>query len=103
MHTQEYIQGAYLTKELTGLVTFKDFQKLMKKRKRSVDDLVDLFHGKLEENRDFFERAMSCQRRNSETRRFEDLSGVVIPYKSVCQFYYKEKHYQEDLDGEKTA
>jgi hypothetical protein len=27
-------------------VTFKDFQKLMTKRRRTVDDLVDIFRGK---------------------------------------------------------
>ena len=34
-------------------VTFRDFQKLMLKRKRSVDDLVDIFYGQLDENRSF--------------------------------------------------
>jgi len=35
---------------------FKDFQTLMLKRKRTVDDLVDIFRGKIEEPREFFER-----------------------------------------------
>jgi hypothetical protein len=30
-------------------VTFKDFQKLTTKRRRTVDDLVDIFRGKLDE------------------------------------------------------
>jgi len=77
-------------------VAFKDFQKLMARRKRTVDDLVDIFHGKLEENRTFFERVMSCQWRNSETGRHEDRSALVIPYRSVIEFYLKELAYLED-------
>jgi hypothetical protein len=77
-------------------VTFKDFQKLMTKRKRAVDDLVDIFHGRLDDNRSYFERVMSCQWRNPETGRYEDRGDVVIPYKSVIEFYLKELHYLED-------
>jgi len=92
-------------------VTFRDFQKLMLKRKRSVDDLVDIFRGKLDDSRSFFERVMSCQWRNPDTGRFEDRSDVVIPYKSVIEFYLKELHYLQDskrrpmkiIDPEKTA
>jgi hypothetical protein len=77
-------------------VTFKDFQKLMAKRRRTVDDLVDIFRGKLDDSRSFFERVMFCQWRNPDTGRFEDRSDVVIPYKSVIEFYLKEQHYLED-------
>jgi len=77
-------------------VRFKDFQKLMLKRKRSVDDLVDIFRGKIEDSRGFFERALSCQWRNSETERYEDRSEVVIPYRSVIEFYLKERAYLKD-------
>jgi hypothetical protein len=77
-------------------VTFKDFQKLMVKRRRTVDDLVDIFRGKLDDSRSFFERAMSCQWRNPDTGRLEDRGDVVIPYKSVIEFYLKEQHYLED-------
>src|SRR5262245_12998648 len=77
-------------------VTFKDFQRLMTKRRRTVDDLVDIFRGKLDDSRSFFERVLSCQWRNPETGRFEDRSDVVIPYKSVIEFYLKEQHYLED-------
>ena len=45
--------------EAPNEVTLRDFQKLVLKRKRTVDDLVDTFHGKLDENRSFFERVMS--------------------------------------------
>jgi hypothetical protein len=77
-------------------VTFKDFQKLMAKRRRTVDDLVDILRGKLDDSRGFFERVMSCQWRNPDTWRFEDRSDVMIPYKSVIESYLKERHYLED-------
>ena len=77
-------------------VTFKDFQKLMAKRRRTVDDLVDIFRGKLDDSRNFFGRVMSCQWRNPDTARFEDRGDVVIPYKSVIDFYLKEQMYLED-------
>jgi hypothetical protein len=79
-------------------VTFKEFQKLMAKRRRTVDDLVDIFRGKLDDSRSFFERVMSCQWRNPDTGRFEDRGDVVIPYKSVIEFYLKERHYLEDSE-----
>jgi hypothetical protein len=92
-------------------VTFKEFQKLMAKRRRSVDDLVDIFRGRLDDSRNFFERVMSCQWRNPDTGRYEDRSDLVISYKSVIEFYLKELHYLEDSkkrpvkisDPEKTA
>lgn len=92
-------------------ITFKDFQKLMIRRRRTVDDLVDIFRGKLDDSRSFFERVMSCQWRNPDTGRYEDRSDVVIPYKSAIEFYLKELHYLEDSqrrpvkvsDHEKTA
>ena len=55
-------------------VTFKDFQRLMIKRKRNVDDLVDIFRGRLEDTRDFFERVMICRYHG------DDRGDVVIPY-----------------------
>jgi hypothetical protein len=77
-------------------ITLRDFQRLMLKRKRSVDDLVELFRGKLDDSRSFFERAMSCQWRNPETGRYEDRGDVVIPYRSVIEFYQKEQFYFDD-------
>jgi hypothetical protein len=79
---------------MTG-VTFKEFSTLMTNRKRSVDDLVDLFHGKLDDNRHFFERVMSCKWRNPETGRYEDRGDVVIPYRCVIEFYCQELTYFE--------
>ena len=77
-------------------ITFKEFSKLMARRKRGVEDLVDLFRGKLDDSRSFFERVMSCQCRNPETGRIEDRGDVVIPYRTVIDFYLKEEHYLED-------
>src|SRR5262245_10114330 len=39
---------------------------------------------------------MSCQWRNPDTGRYDDRSDVVIPYKSVIEFYLKEQIYLED-------
>src|SRR6266481_3343270 len=83
-------------KQVVTEVTFKDFRNLMIKRKHSVDDLVDLFRGQLDDSRDFFERVMSCQWRDPDTRRYEDRGFVVIPYRSVLKFYFEELHYLED-------
>ena len=43
---------------------------------------------------------MSCQWRNPDTGRFEDRSDVVIPYKSVIEFYLKEIQYLKDSEEE---
>jgi|SRR5215813_11305130 len=77
-------------------ITFGQFRLVMENRSHTVSDLVDLFRGKIDDPRDFFERVMSCQWRNPETRRFEDLSDVVIPYRSVIEFYQQELHYFKD-------
>jgi len=69
------------------LITYREFRDLMAKRRRTVDDLVDLFRGKIEEPREYFERVLSCRYHG------EDRSGVVIPYKSVIQFYRSELEY----------
>ena len=70
-------------------ISFKNFRNVMIKRHRSVDDLVDLFHGKLDENRAFFERVWSKQ--------FDD---VIIPYRSVLKFYSSELYYLEQPKNE---
>jgi hypothetical protein len=72
----------------------------MAKRRRSVDDLVDIFRGKLDDSRSFFERVMFCQWRNPETGRVEDRGDVVIPYRSVIEFYFKETQYLKDSEEE---
>ena len=71
-------------------VTFKEFQMLMAERQHSVDDLVQLFRGKIDDPREFFERVMSCRYHG------EDCSAVVIPYRSVIAFYEQELHYFKD-------
>lgn len=90
--TREYEAQRWLMKE----ITFREFRKLMMKQGRTVDDLVDLFRGQLDDSRDFFERVMSCQWRNPETRRYEDRGDVVIPYRCVIEFYLKGQVYFED-------
>jgi len=90
-----------LSGNIAGLVTFRMFQKLMAKRKRTVDDLVDLFRGKIDDSRSFFERALSCTRRNPDNHRLEDNGGVVIPFKSVIKYYYEEAHFQAVTEGQK--
>jgi hypothetical protein len=82
------------------LITFKDFQRVMVKRRRTVDDLVDIFYGKLDDSRKFFERVMACKAYNPVTDRHEDRSDVVIPYKSVIEFYRQEQHYLKDSEQE---
>ena len=54
-------------------ITFRDFRELMERRSHDVDGLVDLFRGKIEDPREFFERVMSCRYHG------EDRSDVVIP------------------------
>lgn len=78
-------------------ITFRQFAALMGKRKRTVDGLVEFHRGKIDDPRDFFERVMSCQHRNPETRRYEDRGDVVIPYASVVAFYQKERHFYEEF------
>lgn len=83
-------------------ITFKEFSKLMVKRKRNVDDLVDIFRGKLDDPRNFFDRVMSCQWRNPDTSRYEDRSDVVIPYRSVIEFYRQEIAHLKDSEEEEN-
>ena len=71
-------------------ITFKEFATLMRKRGHSAESLAERFRGKIEEPRDFFERVMSCRYKG------EDRSGVVIPYRSVIEFYHVELHYFGD-------
>jgi len=62
-------------------ITFKQFAKFAKRLNYSQEDLVSLFRGKIEEPHDFFGRVLSCRYRN------EDRSNVVIPFRSVIEFY----------------
>ena len=71
-------------------VTFKDFAAIAKKRGHSPEPLAELFRGKIEEPREFFERVMACRWKG------EDRSGVVIPYRSAIEFCQAELHYFAD-------
>lgn len=73
----------------------------MKNRSHDVDDLVDLFRGKIEEPREFFDRVMSCQARVNG--RLEDRSQVVIPYRSVIEFYRQELGSLKATESDKAA
>lgn len=70
-------------------ITFGDFAKLMSKRRRNIDDLVDLFRGKLDENRPLFERIMNCKQNG--------LEEVVIPFKLIRDYYDQEAHFEEEV------
>jgi hypothetical protein len=65
----------------------------MPRRKHNVDELVQLFRGKIDDPRDFFERVISCRHHG------EDRGGVVIPYRSVVEFYNHELHFFKDTAG----
>ena len=77
-------------------ITFKGFSDLMERRGHDTDELVMLFRGKIDDPRDFFERAMSCRWRDTKNGRYEDHSDVVIPYRSVIAFYEQELYYFKD-------
>ena len=86
-------------------VTWGDFSRLAKKRGWTVEMLVELFKGKtgIEDRSDkyheslssYFERVLSRQWLNPETRRMEDRSNVVIAYGSIIEFYLKELHAED--------
>ena len=73
-------------------VTFKDFAAVAKKRGLTVESLADRFRGKIENPSEFFERVMSCKYKS------EDRSWVVIPYRSIIEFYNEELHYFKDTN-----
>ena len=65
-------------------VTFKDIAALAKRRGWRPEFLSEEFRGKIDEPSDFFHRALSC------THKGEDRGWVVVPYRSVLEFYRKE-------------
>jgi len=71
-------------------VTFKDFAMVARKRGHTAESQADRFRGKIENASEFFERVMSCRYKG------EDRSWVVIPYRSVLEFYNEELHYFQD-------
>jgi hypothetical protein len=84
------------------VVTFKQFSRLAAERGWTVDMLTERFQEKIDRPREFFERVMSCKWKNSETGRYEDRSEVVIPYRSVLQFYVTEFKTWQESSGEKA-
>jgi hypothetical protein len=75
-------------------ISFKDFAALANKRGHTAESLADIFRGKIEEPREFFERVMTCKWKH------EDRSGCVIPYRSAIEFYLKETQYLKDRKEE---
>jgi len=65
-------------------VTFRDFAALAKRRGWTPEFLAEEFRGKIEEPSDFFHRVLSCKYKG------EDRSWLVVPYRSVLEFYHKE-------------
>ena len=65
-------------------VTFKDFAALAKRRGWTPEFLAEEFRGKIEEPSDFFHRILSCKYKG------EGRSWLVVPYRSVLEFYHKE-------------
>ncbi len=65
-------------------VSFKDFGALAKRRGWTAEFLAEEFRGKIEEPSEFFHRVLSCKYKG------EDRSWVVLPYRSVLEFYRKE-------------
>lgn len=73
-------------------VTLGEFAQLAKRRGHTVDSLADSFRGKIEDPREFFERVMSCRYKG------EGRSDVVIPYRSVIEFYRQDCRFFKDLN-----
>jgi hypothetical protein len=71
-------------------VTFKDFAIVARRRGHTAESLADRLRGKIENPSEFFERLMTCKYKG------EDRSWVVIPYRSVIEFYNEELHYLRD-------
>ncbi len=63
-------------------VTYADFATLARRRGWTAAFLANHFRGKIEEPRAFFERVLACRSNG------EDLSGSVIPFRSVLEFYH---------------
>jgi hypothetical protein len=70
--------------ETMDKVTFRGFSQVAKRRGHTPDSLAEMFRGRIEDPREFFERVMSCKWRG------DDRSDVVVPYRSVIEFYNAE-------------
>ena len=84
-----------------GEVTYKDFSRLATELGWTQEMLVERFREKIDRPAEYFERVLSCRWKNPDTGKYEDRSSVVIPYRSVLQFYISElKAWQERTGSE---
>src|SRR5215831_928209 len=89
-------EGTFLkAADKASLVTFREFRELMERRNHTVDELVNMFRGKIEEPREFFERVLAG--RVKIDGRYEDRNDSIIPYRSVIEFYTQELHFFKDV------
>lgn len=65
-------------------ITYANFAKLAQRRGWTGAFLAERFRGKIEEPRAFFERVLACLSKG------DDLSEVLLPYRSVIEFYQTE-------------
>jgi len=65
-------------------VSFKDFGVLAQRRGWTAEFLAEEFRGKIEEPSEFFHRVLSCKYKG------EDRSWIILPYRSVLEFYHRE-------------
>jgi hypothetical protein len=73
-------------------ITFKDFARLMDKRRVSIDDLCLELRGQFDSPRDFFDRVwLGCN------------ADVSIPYRSVLRVFFRERALQALRDAGKSA
>ncbi len=79
--------------EIINGISHKDFARLASRRGWTKETLAELFRGKIEEPMDFFQRVLSCKYKG------EDRSNVVIPFRSVLDFFSKELSFQQDKEG----
>ena len=70
-------------------VTFEQFKAVVEQRNHTADELTLLFRDEIDNPADLFKRIMSCRSRNLDM----DRSNVVIPYRSVIDYYRQELHY----------
>ena len=87
-------------------VTYREFSRLGKRRGWTVEMLAELFKDKTgieartdrfhESLKSYFERVMTCQWLNPETKRMEDRGNIVIPYRAMIEFYFSELHASQN-------
>lgn len=68
-------------------IKFKDFASVARRRGHTPESLAERFKGMIENPSEFFHRVM-----------LDKFSYVVVPYRSVLEFYAEELHYFKDLN-----